>query len=142
MLYGMPRSFFTPFAKETDECWCNVDLFEARTKTFILRFWREPSELSNVAVNWRGMIEHIPSGERHYFHRIEDLPKLILPYLKETESNLSSRKSIWRRLITYHRKSLQAGSKDMPNGSQRSIGRLSLNFWLSTLREWWQRHHR
>ena len=125
------------FAKEMDECWCNVDLFEARTKTFILRFWIEPREMSNAAFQWRGMIEHIPSGERHYFYRFEDLPKLILPYLKEMENNLNPRKSIWRRLIRQQGMGQEDDSKDTPIESQPSMGGSSLHFWLSALRKWW-----
>jgi hypothetical protein len=81
------------------------------------------------------MIEHIPSGERHYFHRIEDLPKLILPYLSETETNFSPRKSLWQRLIPYRKTTLENKSNIPHNNPNRS----SINSWLSRLQEWWRR---
>jgi hypothetical protein len=53
--------------------------------TFVLRFWEERS-ISTV--RWRGTIEHIPSGERFGFLRIEELLKFLRKYevlLDETE---------------------------------------------------------
>ena len=38
--------------------------------TFVLRFWWERS-ISGA--RWRGSIEHIPSGERSEFLRVEEL---------------------------------------------------------------------
>ena len=54
--------------------------------TFVLRFWEERS-ISTV--RWRGNIEHIPSGERSEFLRIEELLKFFRKYeilLDETEN--------------------------------------------------------
>jgi len=45
--------------------------------TFVLRFWEERSI---TTVRWRGNIEHIPSGERSEFLRIEELLKFLRKY--------------------------------------------------------------
>lgn len=89
------------------------------------------------------MIEHIPTGERRYFHRIEDISTLILPYLKETDINLGQGKSISRGPI------IQA-----PSGPKRYLKRITevlsstgscvkrprVNIaWLAHLQEWWKR---
>ncbi|MBX2997307.1 MAG: hypothetical protein KF893_02260 [Caldilineaceae bacterium] len=44
---------------------------------FIVRIWQEPSA-SAPPGQWRGSMEHIPSGERFYFVSIEDLNNFIL----------------------------------------------------------------
>ena len=72
-----------------------MDLFEAKTQVFILRFWFEPREIAGANQQWRGMIEHVPTGERRYFQRIEEIPGLILPYLKELDVSLARRKPVW-----------------------------------------------
>lgn len=56
------------------------------TNTFVIRFWLERS-ISGV--HWRGHIEHLPSGERSGFLRIEELLKFFRKYeilLDETEN--------------------------------------------------------
>jgi hypothetical protein len=55
------------------------------TNRFVLRFWLERSILG---ARWRGNIEHIPSGERIEFLRLEELLKFLRKYeilLDETE---------------------------------------------------------
>ncbi len=42
--------------------------------TFVLRFWLERSI---SAARWRGSIEHIPSGDRSEFLRVEELSKFF-----------------------------------------------------------------
>jgi hypothetical protein len=137
----MTGSFLDTLAKETEEHWCNVDLFEARTRTFILRVWLEAREIRDVDPKWRGVIEHIPSGERHYFHKIEDLPKLILPYLSEPEKDLTQSKSIGQRLITHDQNAAQDNSNNIAQVSQSSAQGSDIDSWLSRLQEWWQKHH-
>jgi hypothetical protein len=44
------------------------------TNTFVLRFWLERS-ISTA--RWRGRIEHIPSGKRSEFLRVEELLKFL-----------------------------------------------------------------
>ena len=44
------------------------------TNTFVLRFWLERSA---AGARWRGSIEHIPSGERGMFLRVEELLRFL-----------------------------------------------------------------
>jgi hypothetical protein len=44
---------------------------------FVVRMWQEPSEVAPPG-QWRGSVEHVPSGERLYFASIEDLNTFIL----------------------------------------------------------------
>ena len=49
--------------------------------SFVLRFWLEHREIEGALPVWRGVVEHVPSGERHYFERLEQLPDILAPYL-------------------------------------------------------------
>jgi hypothetical protein len=44
---------------------------------FVVRIWQEPSA-SAPPGQWRGSVDHVPSGERFYFACIEDLNNFIL----------------------------------------------------------------
>ena len=48
--------------------------------SFILRFWLEHREIEGEAHVWRGVVEHVPSGERHYFERLDQLPAILAHY--------------------------------------------------------------
>ena len=52
------------------------------TLAFIVRIWREPRDLEDAPLEWRGMIEYVASGERHYFTDMNDLVNFILINLK------------------------------------------------------------
>lgn len=44
---------------------------------FIVRIWQEPSAAAPPG-QWRGSVEHIPSGQRFYFASIDELNHGIL----------------------------------------------------------------
>jgi hypothetical protein len=44
-----------------------------RRHTFIVRIWREPREVEGMTPEWRGLIERVGSGDRRYFHRLDEL---------------------------------------------------------------------
>jgi hypothetical protein len=48
-----------------------VDLFKTNTHVFILRFWSEPREIEDAEPEWRGVIEHVDSGDYRYFRTLE-----------------------------------------------------------------------
>jgi hypothetical protein len=50
---------------------------------FIVRTWREPSDVVDTG-EWRGLVEHVASGQRRYFTRMEDLDKFILHQMDHT----------------------------------------------------------
>jgi hypothetical protein len=66
-----------------------VDLFEANTHVFILRFWLEPREIEGAEPEWRGVIEHVESGERRYFRNLEVMLSFVAKYFDglDTEMN-------------------------------------------------------
>lgn len=57
--------------------------FEEDTHVFILRIWREGREIEGAEPVWRGVIEHVPSGERRYLGDLDEIPPFIRPYLEE-----------------------------------------------------------
>ncbi len=49
---------------------------------FIVRFWWEPSgEAAGLAGEWRGSVERLASGQRRFFHRVEDIGAIIADQL-------------------------------------------------------------
>ncbi|MCL4859455.1 MAG: hypothetical protein KJZ93_08610 [Caldilineaceae bacterium] len=44
---------------------------------FIVRTWREPSSVVSAG-EWRGLVEHVPTGQRRYFSRLDELDRFIL----------------------------------------------------------------
>ena len=56
---------------------------EDNNHTFIMRFWLEPRELENARPIWRGVVEHVASGRKHYLKNLEEVKQFILSYLPE-----------------------------------------------------------
>jgi hypothetical protein len=57
-------------------------MLEEKTQVFIMRIWIEPREVPGAQPQWRGMLEHLPSGNKHYLTNLGELPLLIAPYLR------------------------------------------------------------
>ncbi len=57
--------------------------FEPNTHSFIVRIWLEPREIAGATVEWRGVIEHVASGERLYINDVDRIAEFIAPYLEE-----------------------------------------------------------
>jgi hypothetical protein len=57
--------------------------FEPNKQVFILRFWCETREIEGASLEWRGVIEHLPSGQRRYFRDLDEIANFISPYLQE-----------------------------------------------------------
>lgn len=51
---------------------------------FILRIWKEPRELPGALPLWRGVIEHVGSGERRYVKALDEITAFLARYLEET----------------------------------------------------------
>ncbi|MFQ5857712.1 MAG: hypothetical protein ACE5LU_19065 [Anaerolineae bacterium] len=67
--------------------------FEDNTHVFIVRIWREPREIDGAAPEWRGVIEHVTTGERRYLKDVDAIVAFILPYLEGMGVELGLR---WR----------------------------------------------
>jgi hypothetical protein len=53
------------------------------THAFIVRIWIEPREIEGETPLWRGVIEHVGSGERRYIKHLKELEEFIAIYLKK-----------------------------------------------------------
>ncbi len=52
-------------------------MFENINHSFIVRIWVEPREVTDPQVAWRGMVQHVMSGERAYFRSYEEMVSFI-----------------------------------------------------------------
>ena len=74
------------------------------THVFIVRLWKEPREVDGAQPQWRGMIEHVPTGERRALGRIDGVCEVIRARLDEPVAI----RSPWRRLVeALHRVALR-----------------------------------
>jgi len=62
--------------------WCDVKSAKETTQAFILRIWVEPREKANAEPKWRGVIEHVDTGERVYFNNLDQVSVLLSPYIE------------------------------------------------------------
>ena len=58
---------------------------------FIVRFWREDSQ-GAPGGQWRGSVEHIPTGERAHFVSLEVLDEFINTHLSGESTQADDRK--------------------------------------------------
>ncbi|HVO84754.1 MAG TPA: hypothetical protein VMU60_10040 [Syntrophobacteria bacterium] len=54
-----------------------------QSHAFIVRIWLEPREIIGAAPVWRGMIEHVASGERRYVKHLKELEEFVAIYVKK-----------------------------------------------------------
>jgi hypothetical protein len=66
-----------------------MDSFEANTHVFIIRVWREQRDNEMATPEWRGVIEHVPTGQRRYFKDPALIVEFIGPYLQQTGIRVS-----------------------------------------------------
>jgi hypothetical protein len=50
--------------------------------TFIARFWLESREIKNAKPIWRGVIEHVASGQRRYLQDLDEVKAFVASYLQ------------------------------------------------------------
>lgn len=60
-----------------------VDSIPDTTHAFIARFWLESRDLENARPIWRGVVEHVTSGERHYLDDLDEVKAFIAVYLQD-----------------------------------------------------------
>jgi hypothetical protein len=82
------------------------DAFDGRTHVFIVRIWLEPRELAGAVVEWRGVIEHVPTQERRYLNDLAALSSFITPYLDSmgVKRGMHERWRRWLNRSIRHRK--------------------------------------
>jgi hypothetical protein len=84
-------------ARTTDKG--NVRVYDSHIHSFITKIWlEEPAEGARRA-KWRGLITHVPSGERRYLEDLDDIKTVILPYLRDmgVRLGLASHLRLWWR---------------------------------------------
>lgn len=67
------------------------------THAFILRFWLEPRTTEGVEPIWRGVIEHVPTGQRRYVKDVDELVLFFISHLREMGVVFSWRWRLWAR---------------------------------------------
>jgi hypothetical protein len=76
--------------------------FEENTHAFVVRVWLEPREIDGAPPEWRGVIEHVPSGERRYLRNLDDIAVFISSYARGAVGKFQNCRSLhqWiKRLI-------------------------------------------
>jgi hypothetical protein len=58
-----------------------MTFFEAEAHSFVVRLWREHQDEAAAPAEWRGWIDHVQSGQRHYFREITDLSRIVARYV-------------------------------------------------------------
>jgi hypothetical protein len=60
-----------------------LDCPEGYTHSFIVKIWLEETAEEAGRATWRGHITHVPSGERRYLKKLDEITAFIRPYLQE-----------------------------------------------------------
>lgn len=81
MLLSIQQQFFVTLNCEGSQH--IVAVFEDNTHVFIFRIWLERRELPETAPEWRGMIEHLPSGQRRYVKKLPEVTAFVALYLEK-----------------------------------------------------------
>jgi hypothetical protein len=63
--------------------------FETETQVFVVRFWLETREIEGKKRIWRGVIEHLASGNRRYVKK----PQEIISFLEQYRGKLETQQS-------------------------------------------------
>ena len=54
--------------------------------TFIARFWLESREIKDAKPIWRGVVEHVASGQRRYLQDLDEIKAFVASHLEEKVS--------------------------------------------------------
>ncbi len=58
-----------------------MDEPELNRQSFVVTIWLEETAEEAGTATWRGHVTHVPSGERRYLKRLEDIVEFVRPYL-------------------------------------------------------------
>jgi hypothetical protein len=61
------------------------------THSFIVRVWRESRELPDASQEWRGVVEHVHTGEHHYFLDLAEILSFIHLFIAPIRSGSEDR---------------------------------------------------
>jgi hypothetical protein len=57
-------------------------VFESISHAFIVRIMLEPDPKPGIPGEWKGMIQHVVSGERRFFRELNEIPGLIIQLIE------------------------------------------------------------
>jgi hypothetical protein len=57
-------------------------MIEHAGHSFIVRIMIEPGQYPVDPGEWKGMIQHVVSGERRFFRGVQEIPELIIQFLR------------------------------------------------------------
>ncbi|HYP42140.1 MAG TPA: hypothetical protein VEX13_17420 [Chloroflexia bacterium] len=66
-----------------DEIDLEPGAYARQTHAFIVRIWTEPREIRGTKVQWRGSVEHVPTGERCYVNDLDAITAFLAAYLEK-----------------------------------------------------------
>lgn len=76
-----------------------MSLLEDRTAAFVVRIWRERGELPDSPREWRGMIEHVGSGQRAFFRELAAMVDFMKHHIASV--GVDSGERFWESLETW-----------------------------------------
>jgi len=56
---------------------------EEETHSFVIRLWSEPRDGAESTAEWRGWVQHVENGERHYFRDLTEIGHIVASHLSE-----------------------------------------------------------
>lgn len=59
--------------------------------TFVIRIWCEHSDHASIKPQFRGVIEHVVTGQRQYFANTHKIAPFIQAYLRESSPNAENK---------------------------------------------------
>ena len=87
-------------------------LARSSPQSFIIKVWVEDS-LDDVGGKiWHGRITHVPSGERRYFNRLDEILSFIQPHMEALGVEIDKR----RRLLKWLNRWRSIRSSERRNG--------------------------
>ena len=57
--------------------------FEKEAHSFVIRLWRENRDDPKNKAVWRGWVDHVQSGKRHYFQEVSTIQEIIAGYVSD-----------------------------------------------------------
>ena len=71
---------------------------EAQRQSFIVRVWLEETAEEAGQATWRGCVTCVPNGTQQYIQDLDEIPRLIAPYLAAMGVKLGKRSRVQRWL--------------------------------------------
>jgi len=66
-----------------------------KAHSFIVRIWLEPRESQAALPEWRGVVEHVQSGDRSYLRDLGELSEFIQYYLIKMGLEVTRGAKVW-----------------------------------------------